>query len=181
MSRGRPAGPAASVGEASFRVCANIIVTAMSLLEQDRAGVIAPPPLIFALFWLLGWLARRLIRVDIPHGALAGAALVAVAIVFGLAAAWELHCVGTTIDPYGSTTAIVSSGPYRLTRNPLYIALTLFYAGMALIAHALTAVLLLPVALVVMTYGVIRREEAYLERKFGVEYREYRGRVRRWL
>jgi protein-S-isoprenylcysteine O-methyltransferase Ste14 len=153
----------------------------MSPPEKDRAGVIAPPPLIYAAFWGLGWLGRKLLRVDIPHAELIGAALCVVAIAFGLAAAWELHRARTTIDPFGATTAIVRSGPYRVTRNPLYVSLALFYAGLALIAHAFPAILLLPVALLVMTYGVIRREELYLERKFGVEYREYRHRVRRWL
>jgi protein-S-isoprenylcysteine O-methyltransferase Ste14 len=79
------------------------------------------------------------------------------------------------------TTAIVTKGPFRYSRNPLYVSLTLLYLGVALIINVLWIVLLVVPVLVVMQRGVIGREEAYLERKFGEKYLSYKARVRRWV
>jgi protein-S-isoprenylcysteine O-methyltransferase Ste14 len=88
---------------------------------------------------------------------------------------------GTNVDPREPTTAIVTGGPYRFTRNPLYLSMTLVYAGITALANALPAALLLPAVLAFMRRGVIEREERYLERKFGDEYMDYKARVRRWI
>jgi protein-S-isoprenylcysteine O-methyltransferase Ste14 len=85
------------------------------------------------------------------------------------------------VDPREPTTAIVTGGPYRFTRNPLYLSMTLVYAGITALANALPAALLLPAVLAFMRRGVIEREERYLERKFGDEYMDYKARVRRWI
>ena len=87
----------------------------------------------------------------------------------------------TTVLPHHATTALVTSGPFRFTRNPLYLALGLVLTGLALAVNSMAmAVMIAPWALV-MRYGVIAREEHYLEGKFGEEYRAYCRRVRRWL
>jgi protein-S-isoprenylcysteine O-methyltransferase Ste14 len=88
---------------------------------------------------------------------------------------------GTNVDPREPTTTIVTGGPYRFTRNPLYLSMTLVYAGITALANALPAALLLPAVLAFMRRGVIEREERYLERKFGDEYMDYKARVRRWI
>lgn len=88
---------------------------------------------------------------------------------------------GTNVDPYHPTTAIVEAGPYRYTRNPLYVGMALIYSGISARANALPAALLLPAVLHLVDRGVIRREERYLEGKFGDEYLRYKGRVRRWI
>ncbi|HKH13010.1 MAG TPA: isoprenylcysteine carboxylmethyltransferase family protein, partial [Rubrobacter sp.] len=88
---------------------------------------------------------------------------------------------GTNVNPSRPTTAIVQAGPYRYTRNPLYVGMVVMYAGFAARANALPAALLLPVALHLVDRGVVRREERYLEDKFGGEYLRYEGRVRRWI
>ena len=77
--------------------------------------------------------------------------------------------------------ALVTGGIYRHTRNPLYVALALVYAGIAVAADSLWALMFLAPCLGVIRYGVIAREEAYLERKFGEEYRRFKSAVRRWL
>lgn len=106
----------------------------------------------------------------------------AIAALIGLSGAWALRRAGTTISVDRPTTAIVASGPYRYSRNPLYVALTLLYLGLGAAAlNTLWALVLLPPLLVVIQRGVIEREERYLERKFGEEYRRYKRRVRRWL
>ena len=92
-----------------------------------------------------------------------------------------MHRAGTNIRPDLPTTALVTEGPFRFTRNPLYLGLTLMYAGIALLIPGTWPLLLLVPVLLVMRWGVIAREERYLERKFGEPYRAYLGRVRRWL
>jgi protein-S-isoprenylcysteine O-methyltransferase Ste14 len=92
-----------------------------------------------------------------------------------------MHRAGTNVRPDLPSTALVTDGPFRFTRNPLYVGLTLMYAGIALLIPAVWPLLLLIAVLLVMQWGVIAREERYLERKFGEAYRAYLGRVRRWI
>jgi protein-S-isoprenylcysteine O-methyltransferase Ste14 len=87
----------------------------------------------------------------------------------------------TNVDPRQPTTAIVTEGPYRFTRNPLYLSMTLIYAGITALANALPAAVLFPIVLRIMRRGVIEREKRYLERKFGDEYLIYKAQVRRWV
>ena len=87
----------------------------------------------------------------------------------------------TNINPFKPTTSIVSSGPFRFTRNPFYLALTLLYVGLTLIANTWWCFALLLPVLLLIHFGVVAREERYLEHKFGETYRQYRARVRRYL
>ena len=102
----------------------------------------------------------------------------------GALAAWAITRFvqsKTNVDVRKPATSLVSDGPYRLSRNPMYIAMTLFYAGFAVaFSLPITLGLLIP-CLALLHRGVISREEDYLERKFGDEYRHYKTRVRRWL
>lgn len=100
-----------------------------------------------------------------------------------LLAAWAVRTLmRANVDPrFKPVGNIVSSGPYGYTRNPMYFAFTAIYCGIALAANAFWPFLALPILLILMHYGVIRREERYLEERFSDEYRAYRGRVRRWL
>ena len=154
--------------------------------RQDNAGVIAPPPLIFigvltlalALDWMLsgpgfGW-SYELRMAASAIFLVAGLALI-------VAAALRFSIAKTNIPPWKPSTAIVTTGVYRYTRNPMYLGMALIYATLCLFADSVIGLAGLPVALVVMHYGVIAREERYLEAKFGESYREYVERVRRWL
>ena len=87
----------------------------------------------------------------------------------------------TSINPMAPSTALVVTGPFRFTRNPLYLGLVFGYSGVSILTQAWWAFVLLPVVLVVMQRAVIEREERYLERKFGEDYIRYKERVRRWL
>jgi len=109
------------------------------------------------------------------------------AIVFTLAlalVAWAISTMtraGSNVPTRLPTTTIVETGPYRFTRNPIYLGMVLGLMGLAIAFNSLWLLkMLVPFALVIC-YGVITREEAYLERKFGDVYRRYRARVRRWL
>jgi protein-S-isoprenylcysteine O-methyltransferase Ste14 len=150
----------------------------------DTAGVIAPPPLIY-----LGALGIGLgLDAAIGTGSLpspvarpAGSALLIAGA--GLLGSFARAFLGaeTPIDPYTPSTAIVTNGPFRLTRNPAYLGMALAYAGIAIIANAPWALGPLPVAIAIIDRGVIAREERYLERKFGSPYTDYKRRVRRWI
>jgi len=88
---------------------------------------------------------------------------------------------GTSANPSVSATTLVVTGPFRLSRNPMYLARMFLYLGLALLANSLCILAALAPLLLVMHYGVIKREEHYLEGKFGDTYRQYRSSVRRWL
>jgi protein-S-isoprenylcysteine O-methyltransferase Ste14 len=99
-------------------------------------------------------------------------------------AAWgarTMHGAGTNISPLKPAVSLVTSGPYRFSRNPLYVALTVLYVGLALLLNSWWGVVLLVPVLVALHWGVVRREERYLGLKFGDEYAKYRSRVRRYV
>jgi protein-S-isoprenylcysteine O-methyltransferase Ste14 len=146
---------------------------------KDRPGVIAPPPLFFAAAFLGGWLTRNWLPGF--ESKVAGVVLTVIAFAIGAAAAVEMFRAHTNIDPYKPSTSLVTGGPFRFSRNPLYVAMAILYCGVALFFGIPAALAWLPVALAALYFGVIRREERYLERKFGDAYRGYRGRVGRWV
>lgn len=92
-----------------------------------------------------------------------------------------MESVHTNVHPSLPATTLVVAGPFRFSRNPMYLARTLLYVGLALLANALWVLAALVPLLIVMHYGVIKREERYLERQFGDAYLQYRAAVRRWL
>jgi protein-S-isoprenylcysteine O-methyltransferase Ste14 len=156
--------------------------------EQARssaatAGVLVPPPLLYAVPLAVGLLIQHWSHLPIVPGW--AAAPLGVACVFlgvvGLPAVLAFHRARTSPNPFRPSSALVTTGPYRFSRNPMYVGLTLLYAGVAIWVNTVWPLLFLPVILIVLHYGVVVREEAYLERTFGDEYRHYARRVRRWL
>jgi protein-S-isoprenylcysteine O-methyltransferase Ste14 len=150
----------------------------------DTPGVIAHPPLIYAGGLSAGVLASYFLPVTFVPRTLArvlGWLLISSGLILGFLGDRALRNAGTNINFYEPVTTIVVEGPYRYTRNPLYLASALIYAGIAVRLNGLCAVLLLPLVLGVVDRGVIEREERYLERKFGEEYLRYKAQVRRWI
>lgn len=151
---------------------------------QDNPGVIAPPPLIYAGTLAVGLLLNRAFPVKFLPRRIAlilGTLCIIIASILTRSAFLEMRSANTNMNPTRPATALVTEGPFRYTRNPLYMSLTLMYTGIALIANALWALLLLPVTLLIINRGVIDREEQYLERKFGDQYLSYKAKVRRWI
>ena len=151
---------------------------------SDTAGVIAPPPLIFLCAFGIGFGLDAVMgtgslpsTVALPVGSastIAGAGLMGSFVrAFGRAR--------TPLDPYTPSQALVTDGPYRLTRNPGYLGMALTYAGIAIALNAPWALVPLPAAIAVIDRGVIAREERYLTRTFGTPYEAYKRRVRRWI
>jgi protein-S-isoprenylcysteine O-methyltransferase Ste14 len=156
----------------------------MKVEMSDNAGVIAFPPALYAGTLFIGLLLSFVFPISfLPR--LASLLLAAIVMTgagwLSISAFRTMNRAQTAIDPTKPTTAIVSDGVFRLTRNPLYLSLTLLYIGFSLIFSALWALLLLLPLLVIVQIGVIQREEVYLERKFGDEYLRYKAQVRRWL
>ena len=152
--------------------------------DLDNPGVIAPPPVIYLGFLVLGGVLDYTWPVGLGAGAvgvLAGAALFALGGAIAFTAIRQFRRAGTNFKTHEASTAIVTDGLYRYSRNPIYIALGLVYAGIAVAADGLWAMALLAPTLVVVRHGVIAREERYLEGKFGDEYLRYKASVRRWL
>ncbi len=155
-------------------------------LPSDNPGVIAPPPLLFAGVLLLGlaidFVLIRL-RTGLPETLRYALFAVLIVAAGALIAAAFVHFrrAGTHVEPWKPSTAIVTDGVYGFTRNPIYVGMALAYVALAVAADSLVALVFLIPALLIVTTGVIAREERYLESKFGDEYRRYKASVRRWV
>jgi len=148
------------------------------------SGIHFPPPLLYVSHFLLGMLLDRWIPLPAlpraPSRLLAAALLLAGC---GLTfwSLWLFWRARTSPLPMRPTTALVRSGPYRWTRNPMYLGMLLLYLGVALLFDVTWALVLAPALVVFVGRLVIAKEERYLEVSFGDEYRRYKARVRRWI
>lgn len=151
---------------------------------KDNPGVVFPPPFIF-----LGWLAAGfavdyflpapLLRDSVQYSA--GGVAIALSLGLFISAIRQFRKHGTNLRPDKPDTAILSEGPYRLTRNPIYLAMALLFTGISIAADAPWVLAMLLPVLLIMNFLVIPREERYLERAFGDEYLAYKSTTRRWL
>lgn len=151
---------------------------------SDNAGVITIPPIIYLVGLLLGLMIHNLYPVGILPESVSfwfGILLILLSIpivFFAMLAFWRAK---TSPDVRKATTAIVTDGIYRLSRNPMYVSLTIIYMGIACWINSLWIVIFIVPVLVVVEQGVIKREEKYLELKYGDEYLRYKSEVRRWI
>ena len=152
--------------------------------EDLGPGVRIQPPLIYAASMLAGIGLNKLWPLAMPFGiqgpVFAGAVLALVLLLAGFCIR-EYNKAGTEVRADRPDTALITSGPYRYTRNPLYLCLTLVQPGVAMYLDNAWILAMTPASVVVISGYAIRREERYLERLFGQDYRDYRQRVRRWL
>ncbi len=169
---------------------------------RDTAGVIAPPPLIYLGFLLLGWGIDHLADVPAVRTAIGPDAarwlgsgfgfeptfrwvialtLIISGILMNGIAAGHFRRLGTPPQPWKPTTALATGGLYRFSRNPIYLGFAVTYAGLAIALNSVLALVLLAPCLLIVDRLVIAREERYLAGKFGAEYDSWRARVRRWL
>ena len=159
----------------------------MTAAAKPSPLVVIPPPLLFVATFLAGLLLQRI--VPLPSYAqapplplrIAGAALVALAVLLVAGCMLLFLRARTTIVPQAQASSLVQQGPYRLSRNPMYVALASAYLGAAALAGSLWPAILLPVPLSILHRVVIPFEEATLRGVFGPAYDAYRSRVRRWL
>jgi len=153
------------------------------LAEVANLGLVRPL-LVYLTAIVLGIVVHVLwSRHIVPHsiGAPVGALLTLAAVALFIYAVRTFRAAGTPIPGNRPTTAIVRTGPYRFSRNPIYLAFSLFQLGLALWVNSLSLLLTLIPAIALMSYVVIPREERYLEARFPSEYVSYKASVRRWL
>ena len=166
----------------------------MDTMPQDHSGSDAPqevanrgmarPPLVYGaamvtgVFLEFGWPLPFLPRL---LAALLGSVLVVVAVVVFAYAIRQFQTAGTPVPGNKPTTVLVRTGPYRCSRNPIYVAFSLFQLGIASWVNSVWLLATLIAAVALMAAVVIPREERYLERRFGADYVDYKRSVRRWL
>ena len=156
----------------------------METESQDHAGRIAPPAFIYLIALAIGLLVHWLYLVQVlptPFTIGIGLLLIAASGPIVISALRAFSRAKTTFLFRKPTSALVTDGPYRFSRNPGYVSLTLLYGSIGFLVNSLWVLLMAVPAVTVIHFGVIKREERYLEAKFGDEYREYKTAVRRWV
>ncbi len=152
--------------------------------DTRGAGVRIPPPLIFLILLLAGYGAEQLwplAATSWPGSGYPGAGLIATGLMIVLLAARSFKQAETSIEPWKPTHRIITTGIYRWSRNPIYLGFCLVVMGVGLLMNSLWMLISFVPSAVLVYYVAIRREEIYLEKKFGAEYQVYKSRVRRWL
>jgi len=142
------------------------------------------PPVAIGLPLVVGWLATTIWDDPVDLGEWRTAVGWALLLFFAIWNGWSLWLFGhhqTGLLPGQATTTIIERGPYRLSRNPLYVGLLALYLGIALLAPTFWALVLFPAAVLLVLWGAILPEERYLHEHFGAPYDAYERRVRRWL
>jgi protein-S-isoprenylcysteine O-methyltransferase Ste14 len=152
--------------------------------KSDTSGIRVPPPVYYIAAFLVGVALELVFPTSWPaFGVRLVVALIAGGAWIALdgAAMIFFRRAGTSMVPMNPTTTLVTSGPYRVTRNPMYVGMAFLYIALAFALGVIWALVFLPAVVVVIDRFVIAREEPYLEGKFGQAYRDYKARVRRWL
>jgi len=153
--------------------------------ERRRPRTLILPPAPYAAALAGGWwLDRRFHALPLDLDAMTrplGWVLVGVGLGLFVWTLWTFHRHHTTVNPYAGATELCTDGPFRFSRNPIYVGDWFILAGVSLLLHTLWPLLFAPLIWAMLRYGVIRHEEAHLEAKFGAAYRHYKGRVRRWI
>jgi protein-S-isoprenylcysteine O-methyltransferase Ste14 len=151
------------------------------------AGGIRRPPLLFLACLVLGFALDRLLPLPLAYpelssmGWTAGAALIVMGVAIMAAAIRNFSRADTPVPSNQAVRALVTTGIHGWSRNPIYVGMLLLYAGIGLAARSPWILVLALPLFIILRYGVVAREETYLERRFGDGYRDYKARVRRWL
>ena len=153
---------------------------------RNPAGVLAPPPLLFLAAWMTGVELQRVVALEyvssrVARRRLFGGALIAAGAILSALVVRRFGQASTPVSPMRPSRALVTGGIFQHTRNPDYLGQALIYVGASILANRPWPMLLLPATLALVTLTVVRREERYLERRFGMAYRVYSRQVPRWL
>jgi protein-S-isoprenylcysteine O-methyltransferase Ste14 len=147
-------------------------------------GIRVPPPVVYLGGFLAGVVVELVVPSAQPPGWLriaAGGLGLAILLALDTTAMMRFRRSGTSFNPARPATALVTDGPYRVTRNPMYVGMAGVYAGAAVAAGVLWALAFLPVVVIIIDRLIIPREERHLAATFGDEYERYRRQVRRWI
>lgn len=150
-----------------------------------RLKIIAPPPVLYLVTLLLSFAIQAVIPIyllpTIYAHTILGGFLFILSVALARWAFVTMRHLGTSPNPYSTSKALATDGPFRFSRNPIYVAMTGLYIGISFIANAAWPMVLLVPLLALMYWGVIQREEDYLSAQFGNAYTVYQSKVRRWL
>jgi protein-S-isoprenylcysteine O-methyltransferase Ste14 len=152
--------------------------------NEDHPDVIAPPPLIFIGCAVIGTIAHLFFPVRVlrhPMSLLIGVLLALASMALAIWAVRVMQAAGTNVRPDRPSLTLVKAGPYRFTRNPMYVSLCLLQSAIGFFLDGWVPVLFALVLALVLHFGVILREESYLDHKFREEYLSFKRRVRRWV
>lgn len=152
--------------------------------DRDTPGVRVPPPLVFLATILVGVAIDWTVPLPIVPAAVAGwfgGALVLVGLAISGLSVREFRKAKTTIQPNRPASTLVATGPFRYSRNPMYLALSIVQVGLGVWINSAWVLVLVVPTLIWIRHSVIAREERHLGEKFGQAYRAYQARVRRWL
>ena len=152
--------------------------------RADHAHVLIRPPRLYAGAAIAGAALHYGVTLPFPTDAAwryGGYGLILLGFALAFIAMRQFHRAGTNVPRVQASTALVTHGIYRVSRNPIYLGLTATYLGVALAIGSVWSLAFTIPVLAIMEFGVIRREERYLGEKFGAAYTDYRARVRRWL
>ena len=152
--------------------------------KNDHAHIVVNPFIIYIGLAVLAVLLQKLMPLPplpVSTARITGTVIVILNFVVGLPALIRMLRAKTSPNPRRPTMSLISSGPYRLSRNPMYIGLTFVFAGLLVFFQNLWGVLFVPVIIWLITIWVILPEEKYLEKKFGETYISYKSSVRRWI
>jgi protein-S-isoprenylcysteine O-methyltransferase Ste14 len=151
---------------------------------NDAPNVKIIPPLVYLVGIVIGFLATIGLPTKVVPNSVAwtvGGILIFCGAVLAGGAILKFKDVGTTVRPDRAASTLVIAGPYKISRNPMYLGLAFVYLGVAVARQSVWALILLPVVLIVIQRGAIEPEEAFLEKRFGANYIRYKENVRRWL
>ncbi len=155
--------------------------------DTSVAWVIARPPFLYLACLLLGFALDRVLPLPLllPEAALVrwpvGGGLILIGVAIVAAGVRNFSRAATPVPSNQPVRALVTTGIHRWSRNPIYVGMCLLYAGIGMAARSPWVLMLALPLVVILRYGVVAREETYLERRFGDAYRNYKARVRRWL
>jgi protein-S-isoprenylcysteine O-methyltransferase Ste14 len=158
--------------------------------DTETARVIVRPPVLFLVSLLLGFVLDHLVPLQFPISrigqahwisAIIAGSLIVIGVAVFVASIRNFSRAATSVQGTKPTRTLVTTGIHGWSRNPIYVGMFLIYGGIGIVVRSpWILILILPLA-ITMRYGVVAREEAYLERRFGDVYRNYKARVRRWL
>ena len=151
--------------------------------RSPRTLILPPAP--YAAAMLGGWwLDRYWFSLPLDLGALTpplGWLVVSIGLGLMFWTLWTFARHRTTVNPFSGASALCTGGPFRFSRNPIYLGDWLIMLGVALLLNTFWPLVFSPLIWIMLRFGVIRYEEAHLEAKFGDDYRAYKARVRRWI
>ena len=155
------------------------------MTQSDHGpGIMIPPPLIYFIGFLFAYAMNIFYPIPMlgpPLSIVLALLAVTPSAVLGLWGLFEFWRARTNPLPHKPSSSLVIVGPYRITRNPMYLSLALLYVGFGFLLNIAWAFVVLPAVIFIVNIYVIKREESYLESKFGEQYRSYKKQVRRWL